>query len=93
MSLAFINPPQLNFCKTYIFLVTFSCLTDVANTVLTGIDEETGRLVVSVHAGSGNANKVSSANHNFPPHVTEAAKVGISAIAYNQGTMTCYSGE
>lgn len=28
------------------------------------------------HTGGGKVNKVSSVNHNFPPHVVQAAQVG-----------------
>jgi hypothetical protein len=45
---------------------------------VTGIDEETGQLVVGFHAGGAKVNKVSTVKHNFPPHVVEAAQVGIS---------------
>lgn len=47
---------------------------------MTGIEEESGRLVVGFHAGGPNVNKVSAVKHNFPPHVVQAAKVGISSL-------------
>jgi hypothetical protein len=43
---------------------------------ITGIEKETGRLVVGFHAGGANVTKVSAVKHNFPPHVIEAAQVG-----------------
>lgn len=47
---------------------------------ITGIDEETGLLVVGFHAGGAKVNKVSTAKHNYPPHVVEAAQVGTSLL-------------
>ena len=38
----------------------------------------TGQLIVGIRAASGAVNQVASVPHNFPPHVVEAAKVGIS---------------
>lgn len=47
---------------------------------ITGIDEETGLLVVGFHAGGAKVNKVSTAKHNYPPHVVEAAQVGTNLL-------------
>ena len=38
----------------------------------------TGQLIVGMRAANGAVNEVTSVSHNFPPHVLEAAKVGIS---------------
>lgn len=40
--------------------------------------------MVGFHAGGGKVNKISSVNHNFPPHVVQAAQVG--TISFH----TCY---
>jgi hypothetical protein len=52
----------------------------IALIFVTGVDEETGQLVVGFHAGGAKVNKVSTVKHNFPPHVVEAAQVGISLV-------------
>jgi hypothetical protein len=36
--------------------------------------------VVGFHAGGGKVNKISSVNHNFPPHVVHAAQVGTISV-------------
>ena len=38
----------------------------------------TGQLIVGLRGANGAVNEVTSVPHNFPPHVVEAAKVGIS---------------
>jgi len=38
----------------------------------------TGQLIVGVRAAGGTVNALTSVPPNFPPHVVEAAKVGIS---------------
>jgi len=38
----------------------------------------TGQLIVGVRAASGAVKEATSVPHNFPPHVVEAVKVGIS---------------
>ena len=38
----------------------------------------TGQLIMGVRAANGAVNKFTSVPHNLPPHMVEAAKVGIS---------------
>jgi hypothetical protein len=43
-----------------------------------GTDAVTGQLIVGIRAAGGTVVEITSVPHNFPPHVVEAAKVGIS---------------
>ena len=50
----------------------------------------TGQLIVGMRAASGAVNEVTSVPANFPPHVVEAAKVGISDTKGCDIDLTCH---
>jgi len=50
----------------------------------------TGQLIVGVRAAGGTVSALTSVPHSFPPHVVEAAKVGISDRNGCDIDLTCH---
>jgi hypothetical protein len=49
----------------------------------------TGQLIVGLRGANGTVNGLASVPHNLPPHVVEAAKVGISDMNGCYIDLTC----